>query len=199
MLVPFGQRQVVGVVLAEADPAASAECTVRPVAELLDQEPCLPDDLLELLLWAANYYFAAPGELIRAALPAVLHGRERHCVHLTELGRNVLVASDALLRRSDLAATPAELEVLQEVARRGDGVSRSVLQRRGRGAPVLRRLVDRGWLRESSRRRTAGKVRLDLRVSVLAHEGAPSLERAPRQAALLELLKSAGDLCCWGS
>ena len=42
---------------------------VQPIAEVLDARPLLPDHVLALLRFAADYYFAAPGLVARAALP----------------------------------------------------------------------------------------------------------------------------------
>ena len=71
VLVPFGRRCLVGWV---AGPAAGAPdpARVRPVLRVLDAEPSVPPELLALCRWVADYYVAPLGQVLRAALPALL-------------------------------------------------------------------------------------------------------------------------------
>src|SRR5690349_21808509 len=68
VLVPFGGRAVTGLVVA-LDPAAERE--VKELRAVLGGA-ALDPALVELLLWAARYYQVAPGEMLRAAVPAGL-------------------------------------------------------------------------------------------------------------------------------
>ena len=68
VLVPFGRRRLVGVVLG----AAESREELKPVIAFLDPEPLLTADELEFLRWAAAYYLHPLGEVVRAALPAGL-------------------------------------------------------------------------------------------------------------------------------
>jgi primosomal protein N' (replication factor Y) len=73
--VPFGARQVVGVALEEPRPApgeAAASRKYKAVAEVLDAEPLLPEELLELCRFAAGYYQHPLGEVLATALPSAL-------------------------------------------------------------------------------------------------------------------------------
>ncbi len=69
--IPFGRREHVGVVVAHPD---VTEVPTRKLksARRIDQEPVLDSQLLALLLWLADYYHHAPGEVLAAALPALL-------------------------------------------------------------------------------------------------------------------------------
>src|SRR5690606_36647587 len=69
--VPFGQRELVGVVTGtgEADPDAPA---LRAALAFLDGEPVLAGELLGSLRWLARYLHAALGEVLATALPAAL-------------------------------------------------------------------------------------------------------------------------------
>jgi len=83
--VRVGARRVVGVVWGEssADPGARV---YRPVEALLDCEPLLPDDLLELARFAAAYYLAPLGEVVASMLPADLPAWGDRSVSLTPAG-----------------------------------------------------------------------------------------------------------------
>ena len=57
------------------------------LSEVLDDEPALSVELVELCLWIADYYEAPPGEVLRAALPAGSGVAARVVIALTEAGK----------------------------------------------------------------------------------------------------------------
>ncbi len=68
--VPFGNKSVIGIILEIHNRQSDFE--LKAVTELLDTEPILDDKLLELLNWASHYYHHPVGEVIAAALPAMV-------------------------------------------------------------------------------------------------------------------------------
>jgi primosomal protein N' (replication factor Y) len=92
--VPFGQRELVGVVAGEATVDAAA--ALRPATALLDPEPLFHGELLASLRWLAGYLHAPLGEVLATALPASLRrGEPLPDTHawawtLTEAGRTAL-------------------------------------------------------------------------------------------------------------
>ena len=68
VLVPFGGRRVIGVVVGPAD-APAETVKVRDVAAVLDESPLVPRPLLDLASWMAEHYLAPPGECFRLVLP----------------------------------------------------------------------------------------------------------------------------------
>lgn len=74
--VPFGARELVGVVVGHRNHDGGGR-ELRAIQAVLDAEPLLGADLLELVTWAADYYQCPLGEALASALPAALrHGRE---------------------------------------------------------------------------------------------------------------------------
>jgi len=69
--VPFGSRKQIGMVVAVHDRKPGFK--VRAITGVLDTEPLLTPELLQLTGWMAGYYFAGWGEVIQAALPAGLN------------------------------------------------------------------------------------------------------------------------------
>jgi primosomal protein N' (replication factor Y) len=63
LLVPFGRKRITGYIVAlleELDPASDLkEEEVKEAEELLDAEPLLTPEILEITRWVAEYY-AAP-------------------------------------------------------------------------------------------------------------------------------------------
>ena len=70
--VPFGNSQRTGVVAAVTQSTTLPRTRLRRALEILDDQPLLDAELMGLLEWSANYYLHPPGEVIAAALPAVL-------------------------------------------------------------------------------------------------------------------------------
>ena len=73
VLVPFGRRNMVGVVVRNAKHSEVPPERLLAVIEVLDgAEPLLDSSLLELLHWCWMYYKHAPGEVVASALPPAL-------------------------------------------------------------------------------------------------------------------------------
>jgi primosomal protein N' (replication factor Y) len=83
--VQVGKRKLTGVVV-EVHDRPPAGITVRPVEEIVDREPILPEELLSLARFVADYYLTPLGEVLRAFLPADLPAWENPTVSLTQKG-----------------------------------------------------------------------------------------------------------------
>ncbi len=98
--VPFGRTQKVGVVIGTG-PSTIDVAKLKSVIELLDDEPVLSAEILDLIHWASAYYHHPVGETFATALPIVLRkgadtNIERPCGYvLTEAGRSTLVVKRA--------------------------------------------------------------------------------------------------------
>jgi len=73
--VPFGPRNEIGLVHRVDDPERGGRrgdpppARLKPIIEVLDDEPLLGPELLDLCRWVADYYVAPIGLVHRAALP----------------------------------------------------------------------------------------------------------------------------------
>ena len=65
--IPFGHKKVVGIVLSEKN--SSDYDKLRSVEEVLDESGILEKEILDFLLWSANYYHHPVGEVLLNALP----------------------------------------------------------------------------------------------------------------------------------
>jgi len=73
VLVPFGRRKLVGVVMGSAGSSDLPAERLVPITRVLDPvEPLLDAGLLDLLRWCWQYYKHAPGEVVAGALPPAL-------------------------------------------------------------------------------------------------------------------------------
>jgi primosomal protein N' (replication factor Y) (superfamily II helicase) len=82
---PVGKRRLVGVIVARR-PAPPPGVAVRQLEAVLDREPVLGEDLLDLARFTASYYLAPLGEVLRSMLPADLAPWGDRRVRLTNQG-----------------------------------------------------------------------------------------------------------------
>ncbi|PIE18816.1 MAG: primosomal protein N' [Proteobacteria bacterium] len=189
--VPLGEQgDVLAIVARWREGAAPVEAgRIRAVRDVLDERPSLPPTLVELLLWAARYYCAPPGEMLRAALPSLLTQQQsrRQRLRSTEAGAEALAAQGALLRRQDLDLSPRERALLARLAQAKGPISRRMALR-DFGAATVSQLAQRGFIEvvlpQPKRRRGLLLERLE--------EGQPLAKNAHQQRALLAQVEAAG-------
>jgi primosomal protein N' (replication factor Y) len=66
VLAPFGRKTVIGIIVNVRD--TTSVKNLRAIYDVLDDEPLLSEELLELTVWIADYYYAPLGEVIKTAL-----------------------------------------------------------------------------------------------------------------------------------
>ncbi len=89
VVVPFGGRMATGFVLGPAvaaPPGVDASPRTRDIEAVVGGEPLFDDEVLSLCRWAADYYLAPLGELLRAALPQGERADAVRLVRLTDAG-----------------------------------------------------------------------------------------------------------------
>jgi len=72
VILPFGNRQVVGVVLKVAPSTEFNKAKIKAIISRCDLDSRIPDALLTLLTLAANYYHHPIGDVFQQALPKLL-------------------------------------------------------------------------------------------------------------------------------
>ena len=91
VLVPFSGQRLMGVVVrVHDDRPADAAVEIKPVQQVLDDEPLLPDELMHLAKWIAQYYVAPLGEVLRGMMPLAAEVRRHFVYRIAEAGRRVL-------------------------------------------------------------------------------------------------------------
>lgn len=74
--VPFGRQELIGVLLRVKTVSDQPSHKLRSALAIIDCQPPLDGELLELSLWAADYYQCAAGEALQTALPVLLRQGE---------------------------------------------------------------------------------------------------------------------------
>ncbi len=70
--VPFGRQQLIGVVIHTDQVSHYPSDKLKAIINIIDDSPCLPNNILELLQWVSRYYQYPIGEVFSHALPALL-------------------------------------------------------------------------------------------------------------------------------
>ncbi len=86
VIVPFGPRRLTGVVLRVHDDPPEME--TREALRLVDAQPALDAELLDLGRWIAQYYCSPLGEVLRGMLPLASDIRRGKIYSLTDAGRD---------------------------------------------------------------------------------------------------------------
>ncbi len=137
--VPFGQRELIGVV-AQVGRADGDGPELKPALAVLDPEPLFHGELLDSLRWLARYTHAPLGEVLATALPAPLRrGEPLPDTHawawqLTEAGQTARerLRTGKPRRLADrLAAGPCDEDRLDELDFDGWRSAASALAKRG--------------------------------------------------------------------
>ncbi len=70
--IPFQKRELVGICMGFAAESTIPIDKLKPIIEVLDTEPVIPADILQLATWAADYYHYPIGEVLLGVIPAWL-------------------------------------------------------------------------------------------------------------------------------
>jgi len=110
VLVPFRHEKLAGVVVRVHDEAPEVE--TKPVLSVLDVDPVLSPQLLELGRWIAQYYVAPVGEVLRSMLPLTSEVRRKVLFRIADAGRQALAAGAEVgaSRRSRLSQVEQDAE-----------------------------------------------------------------------------------------
>jgi len=141
VLVPFGRRQLVGILLASKQHSDVASGKLKSALQILDTEPVLASDLLQLLDWAAGYYHYPIGETLATALPVLLRkpgktaGGNFKVWQMTDAGHQQL--------ERGLGRAARQIAVLEQLRAHPQGLARENLS-----VPlaVLKNLQQKGWI-----------------------------------------------------
>ena len=153
VLVPLGKRKVTGYIVhppSESPPPGVEPTSIKPVLEMIDDEPLLTPELLELTRWVAEYYCCGWGEALKFALPSHQEKKTVERYRLSESGRREAAFEEGGLGLPGLKPTEGKgshkariLVALRNSPRTINSLTASF----GRGTrPELMRLVDAGFV-----------------------------------------------------
>lgn len=161
--IPFGNRQLVGIVMGEA--GATDADKLKAITQVLDTRPVLDASLLTLCRWLSQYYHHAPGEVLHTVLPVLLRkGEPAQPEDIVLLSATTQGRQYAL---SELQRAPKQQACLAWL--REQPQPRSEVTRHYAGA-VIKALTDKGLIEEE---RQPWQPRPFAYVEALNIQGAP--------------------------
>ncbi|WP_018692054.1 primosomal protein N' [Algicola sagamiensis] len=140
--VPFGKRQMIGVVVGTSDQPNFDPDKIKSIDTCLDSSPIYEPTLFEALRWAASYFQAPIGEVLFHALPPQLREGKNisacrpEQIQLTTLGKKHLLHATVRGEKQKLA-----LQALEKWPQ-----SRAKLKTLGVSPATIKSLLDKQWV-----------------------------------------------------
>ncbi len=126
--VPFGRRQVTGMVINIATESDCDPKKLKHITEVIDQQPLLGAKMIVFYQWASDYYHYPLGEIVFAALPKPLRlGKVAELKVLEQLALTI-AGQKALQDPAALKRAPRQLALLQWLAERQSASQASVVE-----------------------------------------------------------------------
>ncbi|QEY59753.1 primosomal protein N' [Pseudomonas sp. C27(2019)] len=146
--VPFGRRELIGILVETANTTTVPDNKIKDALELLDQQPLLPPSIMRLCLWAAQYYQHSLGDTFSWALPTLLRQGEpaearQQKMWLAKLPLNL---EDPLLTRA-----PKQLQALKVLAQHSQGIAHERLEHFTIGKDSINALHKKGLVTQQIR------------------------------------------------
>ncbi len=195
VLVPFRNEKLAGVVVRVHDDAPPVEA--KPLLTILDREPIVSAELLELAQWIAQYYIAPLGEVLRTMLPLMAEVRRVVLYRITETGRQILYqgAEKGSSRRSKLSPEEQNIEyAVLNYLESGEAARVSRLRSStGASMQILHGMLRKRWIaRETAA--DARDARRTVRFAVLVENARLPKLNENQQLILAELAGAGGEL-----
>ena len=157
VVVPLGPRTVTGLVVENEKtenqrtenenperraPNAERFSPFKPLRTVLDTEPFVPSEVVDLAKWTAEYYAAGVGDTIPMLLPPMARGARADAHKTLRMASITPAGLDAL----NVELTDKQRDLLALVAGAPAGIATTTLAARGFAADAVSRLVRRGFI-----------------------------------------------------
>ena len=185
VLVPFGRRSMVGVVvgLILASQSQVPPNKLKPIKQVLDERAILDDKLLKLARWLSDYYHHPLGEVYSVMLPTLINqGKPIH----TKQRYYKAICDDQAIDQLPKTAKK-QRQILSDLLMHPDGISESNLSAIGATRSVLTTLINKDLVSTDERSFTPISAPP---VTLLE----PKLDANDEQKAALDAIKTAFDL-----
>ncbi len=148
VVVPFGPRTIVGIVVQHVETPAVALEKLVSIISVVDKEPVFTDDLLKTLRWVSNYYHQPFGEILWSALPQKLRGKRQQQPNFGDVTAYQVTEKGKKADLSSMARAPVQKAIMNLLKTKGQPVPKEVIQseigRSWRGA--LKSLEAKEWI-----------------------------------------------------
>jgi primosomal protein N' (replication factor Y) len=149
VLCTLGRRSVIGVLLdlSDNEPPVALD-KIKPLGAIIDDEPALPEELLDFLIELSRYYLAPIGEVLRLALPAVERTDEASPglfdAKAKVVGRLIQRVTRVEPSPSDAATSKGKAQEILQLLEAGPALMRDLEQQSKGARAVVKRLAAQG-------------------------------------------------------
>jgi len=141
--VPFGRQTLVGILLEVVHETNVPSQKLKPVIEVLDEQPVFNTELLQLLRWCSLYYHHPIGEVMQNALPVKL--RQGATTKIKGFKRWQLTPDGAQVDLQTFKRAAKQIALLSDLKNTPSGLLDSQLSENHVGwRPVMKRLQEKG-------------------------------------------------------
>ncbi|WP_455207291.1 primosomal protein N' [Kaarinaea lacus] len=146
VLVPFRQQSVCGIVVGITSSTSVPRHKLKRIRQVLDENPIISEEIRRLLVWAADYYQNAIGEVFGIALPTALRQGHKTTLQQETIAWQVTEAGGQI-KTDELRRAPKQQELLVYIAGCGGPIDEQHLnQKFAHWREPMRRLLEKGWV-----------------------------------------------------
>lgn len=143
VLVPFGPRQLLGVIIQHSDSSDTPANKLRAIDTVLDEAPVLNGEILALVQWMATYYHHPIGDCVQQALPLRLRSAKAKAEEAIELWQRI----DEV--EVNISARAAQQHKVAALFQQQPRWTRAALSKEGVSWPAVYALEEKGLLQRS--------------------------------------------------
>ncbi len=142
--VPFGKTKTIGILVEVVLHTTVEHSRLKTALEVLDKQPLLSTDLLQLAQWASNYYHHPLGEVFASMLPTLL--RSGKTPEIKRLYHWVLTPQGTTIAPETLTRAPRQAALMAVLSAHPEGLNSTQLsQHTDNWQGTLRTLINKGW------------------------------------------------------
>ncbi|MGL4455536.1 MAG: primosomal protein N' [Plesiomonas sp.] len=185
--VPFGRRELIGVIESLTDSAEIPHDQCKAIIALLDHDPLWSPPIWRLLHWAAAYYQHPLGDVLTQAMPVLLrqgHSTEQAAEQYWQLTEQGKISLQTQFKRA-----PKQWQIIQ--ALRNGPLDKTALQEQGCSDSAFNTLRQKGLIDVQLKTPS----RHDWRPTYRASEHRPRLNT--EQATAVAAINSRSDFAVW--
>ena len=184
VLVSFGRRQVIGIVVGNANQSDLPESKLKAIVSAIDDKPLLPKTMMKVLHWAAEYYQHPLGDVYSTALPSKLRTLQKP--DKRNLGWQLVKTNETTA--GDLFGKAHRQKALFDIIQTSGPVTASQMADAGFNSATLKGLKDRGLVESVEQPPTPLKP-----FSALTAQSQHELSLNSQQQAAVDLIRAANN------
>jgi len=142
--VPFGKKQVIGILLKVDHRSCIAPEKLKPATAILDAEALLPLTLISLYEWASQYYQHPIGEVILGTLPLNLRQEKAGLKRRQKLLK--ITAAGLSQNINELKRSPRQAALLTILQANPNGLTLEQLKAAGFATSSLKLVMENDWV-----------------------------------------------------